>query len=165
MRLMPTQECDEMLKELKRPPCKQIKSINDFNARLQSLCDSLLRKGQHSSVRLMKSGTDFTKNLFLAPINLDGANGGIGRLGKRWMWYCGTMGQQTAIKLVIVSARHRFRKTTATQIWYRGTASSQHSSQATQWPIHAGPNHKPESHLVSLQLFGIGTLGIASATL
>lgn len=62
-------------------------------------------------------------------------------------------------------ARHRFRKTTATQIRYRGTASSQHSSQATQWPIHAGPNHKPESHLVSLQLFGIGTLGIASATL
>ena len=75
-------ECDEVLREPKGPPCKKIKSkttsmlVCNHSAILWN--GWLLRKGQHSSVRLMKSGTDFTKNLFLAPINLDGAKGGIG---------------------------------------------------------------------------------------
>ena len=100
----------------------------------------LLRRRQHSSVRLMKSGTDFVRNLTLAEPNMP--------MHQRMSCKV-RLGKWNLESLTILptnTQKKRLGKGKASVILM---ASSPHSSQAIQWPARAGQNRKPVSFMTS----------------
>lgn len=100
----------------------------------------LLRTRQHSSVRLMKSGTDFVRNLTLAEPNMT--------MHQRMSCKV-RLGKWNLESLTILptnTQKKRLGKRKASVILM---ASSPHSSQAIQLPARAGQNRKPVSFMTS----------------